>query len=295
MQKVIAIVGPTASGKTALGVALARKLRGEIISADSRQIYRGMDVIAGTPRKAEMRGVPHHLLRVADPRRQYSAGRFAREGARLIADIARRGKVPIVVGGTGFYADALLSHPPLPQVAPNAKLRAKLARKEAPQLFTLLKRLDPRRAADIDPHNKVRLIRAIEIAEALGAVPPRTASASDRVLDVLWLGTNPSPAGHFRAIRKRVNAHLRRGLVAEARRLRARLSKKRYEALGAEFAFLAEYLDGKISKKELATKLERWELVYAKRQRRFLRRTANIVWLRTPREALARTKAFLKD
>jgi len=292
MQKIIAIVGPTASGKTSLGISLARKIGGEIISADSRQIYRGMDIIAGTPTALEMHGVPHHLLRATDPRRHYSAGRFAREGARLATAIARRGNIPIVVGGTGFYADALLSGIELPEVPPNMKLRGELAKKTAAQLFTYLKRLDPRRAAEIDNDNPVRLIRAMEIARALGAVPPLPAAARSKKFEVLWLGLSPTPEAHRRAIRKRVREHLRRGLLAEAQRLRARLSKKRYDELGAEFRFIADCLDKKITKKELAIKLEQWELAYAKRQMRWLRRNAHIVWIQTKREAFAKAGKF---
>lgn len=294
-QKIIAIVGPTASGKTSLGVALAKKLRGEVISADSRQLYRGMDIIASTPTKKEMRGVLHHLLRVADPKRQYSAGSFVRESTRHIADIARRGKMPIVVGGTGFYADALLSGWMLPEVPPNKKLRAKLARKSARQMFAQLKRLDPRRAADIDPHNPARLIRAIEIAYALGSVPLREETADNRKFDVLWLGLSPAAKVHRRAIRARIRARLKQGLCAEAKRLRARLSKKRYAELGAEFRLLADCLDRKISKATLAQKLEQWELAYAKRQLRWHKRNKNIAWVKTKQEALRRARKFVSN
>jgi len=292
-QKIIAIVGPTASGKTSCGIMLAKKLCGEIISADSRQLYRGMDIIASTPTLKEMRGIPHHLIRVANPKRQYSAGRFVREGTRIIDDIVRRGNIPIVVGGTGFYADALLSGSMLPEVPPNKKLRTQLYKKSAAQLFAQLKRLDPRRASDIDRKNPVRLIRAIEIAKALGSVPACDETTAGQKFDVLWLGLFPSPEAHRRTIRARIRAHLKQGMLAEAKRLRAQLSKKRYAELGAEFDLLLQYLDAKISKKELAEKLERWEFAYAKRQMRWLRRNKNIIWITSKKEASVRAKNFV--
>src|SRR5581483_9524645 len=164
--KVIAVVGPTASGKSALGVFLAQKLRrlpagrqGEIISADSRQVYRGMRVISRAGRG--------HMVGIADPRRQFSAGEYVRRATRCIDVMIHGNKVPIVVGGTGLYADALLGRMPLPQVPPDRALRAALRKRTAPQLMAQLRRLDPARAAQVDPHNKVRLMRAVEIAKGI--------------------------------------------------------------------------------------------------------------------------------
>lgn len=291
-QKVIAIVGPTASGKTALGLSLARTCGGEIISADSRQIYRGMDIIAGTPGKKETGAIPYHLLRIADPNRQWSAGRFAKEAARLIGMIYHTNRIPIVVGGTGFWADALLLGVELPEVAPDKALRAKLAKKSAAELHAMLKKLDPRRAASIDPHNPVRLIRAIEIAKALGRVPEL---ANAPRYDTLWLGLAPEEATLRRNIHARIEKRLRRGALTEAARLRAALSKKRFGELGAEFSLFADCLDKKISRAELAEKLERWELAYAKRQLRWLRRNLGIRWVRSKREAEGLARAFLKS
>jgi tRNA dimethylallyltransferase len=291
MQKVIAIIGPTASGKTALGIALAKKLKGEIISADSRQLYRGMDIIAATPSTHEMKGIPHHLMRAVDPKRQFSAGRFVREGERLIRAINKRGKIPIVVGGTGFYADALLSGLSLPPVAPNARLRARLQKKTAPQLLAQLKKLDPARAKEVDPHNKVRLMRAIEIAAALGKVPELSREPR---FEVLWLGLSPAPDKHRAAVRKRIRERMRHGMLAEAKRLRSRLSERRFRSLGSEFSYLADALDKRISPAQLEQKLEQWEVKYAKRQMRWHRRNKDIAWVKNKTEALKLAKQFLK-
>src|SRR6185437_462329 len=173
MHKVIAIVGPTSSGKTALSVWLAKRIKGvacagaEIISADSRQVYKGLNLGTGKVTRKEMAGIPHHLLDVANPKKVFSASDFKRLGERALVGIFKKQKTPLVVGGTGLYADVLLGRMVLPEVPPNPKLRAKLEKKSAAQLFALLKKKDPERAANIEPTHHRRLVRALEIAGAL--------------------------------------------------------------------------------------------------------------------------------
>ncbi|MEK7541902.1 MAG: tRNA (adenosine(37)-N6)-dimethylallyltransferase MiaA, partial [Patescibacteria group bacterium] len=164
MQKIIVIVGPTASGKSALAVALAKKFDGEVIPADSRQVYRGLEIGSGAITKKEMRGIRHHLLGISSPRRAFTAAQFVAAALRAIADIARRGKISIIAGGTAFWIDALVHGLSLPEVKPNARLRRALAKKSAAQLLAILQKYDPRRAAEIEQKNPRRLIRAIEIA-----------------------------------------------------------------------------------------------------------------------------------
>ncbi len=290
MEKIIAVVGPTASGKTALGIALAKKYRGEIISADSRQIYQGMDAIADIPNRREQGGIPHHLLRTADPRRPYGAGRFAQQGRVLISRISARGHVPIVIGGTGFYAEALLGRIQLPEVPPNVRLRKTLSSQSAAQLSVRLRKIDPRRAAAIDFHNRVRLIRAIEIATALGSVP---LAAHAEIYDVLWIGLAPAQDALERRMRARVKARLKKGAVAEAKKLRTRLGIQRFGALGAEFSLLGDYIDMKLTRQELEAQLVQWELKYAVRQMRYLRRNGDIRWVGTSAQAHVHAKKFL--
>ena len=187
--KVLAIVGPTASGKSALAVRLARRFGGEIISADSRQVYRGLDIGTGKITKREMYGIPHHLLDVADPRQQYSAGVYAKAAQKIVRYIVQKNKLPIIVGGTGFYIDAALGTIVLPEVPPNQKLRKELTKKTSGQLFTMLQKLDPSRAKAIDRQNPVRLIRAIEIAKVLGHVPKHSNILQNvGMFDVLKIG-----------------------------------------------------------------------------------------------------------
>ncbi|NOY35659.1 MAG: tRNA (adenosine(37)-N6)-dimethylallyltransferase MiaA, partial [bacterium] len=163
-KKMVVVLGPTASGKSDLAVDLARKLDGEIISADSRQVYRGMDIGTGKVTKKEMRGVTHHLLDVANPKKIFTVVDFKKKAERALEDIWSRGKLPIVCGGTGFYIQAITGGVAIPEVKPDWKLRNKLEKKTAEQLFAELKKLNPERAKMIDAKNPRRLIRAIEVA-----------------------------------------------------------------------------------------------------------------------------------
>ncbi|MEI6864345.1 MAG: tRNA (adenosine(37)-N6)-dimethylallyltransferase MiaA [Candidatus Adlerbacteria bacterium] len=286
--KVIAVVGPTASGKTALGIFLAQKLGGEIISADSRQVYKGTAAISRTPNKKEQAGIPHHLIGLANPKRFYSAGEFVQDAQKILTDIGERNKIPIVVGGTGFYADSLLRGLQLPDVPPNKKLRTALAKKTAPQLFAMLQKLDSNTAARIDRHNPARLVRAIEIAKALGAVPEITYNSP---YNVLWFGLLPEKKKHEKAIRAGVAARVTK-MITEVKKLRPTLSKKQFATLGFEFVPLADYIDKEITKKELVEKLIREELGYVKRQMRWFKRHKDIVWVKNKTEALKQAKAF---
>jgi len=171
--KIIVIWGPTASGKSDLAVQIAKKYNGEIISADSRQVYKKLDIGTGKIIEKEMGRVKHHLLDIISPQKRFTASNFVKSSNLMIVQIVDRGKVPIVCGGTGFYIDALLGDKQIPEVPPDLKLREKLEKKSASELFEILKKLDPERAENIDSKNPRRLIRAIEICKALG---PNSAS-----------------------------------------------------------------------------------------------------------------------
>lgn len=279
-QKVIAVVGPTASGKSALGEYLAKKLGGKVISADSRQVYKDMHVIS--------RAEPGAMVGVADPKHPYSAGAYAKDAAAVVTKLVSKNKLPVVVGGAGFYAEALL-HTPLPAVAPNKQLRARLNKKTPTQLLALLTRLDPKSAKRVDPQNKVRLIRAIEIAAALGSVPTRP---QEGIYEVLWLGL-PTPKNYEGVLRRGVEVRLRRGMLREAKRLRSDLTAHRYAQLGFEFDLLAQLLEGRITREQFVEAMVRGEARYAKRQRRWFKRSSEIRWVKTKAEALRLAKGFL--
>lgn len=279
-QKILVIVGPTASGKSALAVALAQKFNGEIISADSRQVYRGLDIGTGKIMKREMFGVRHHLLNVSPPKRAFSADDFVRAARKAVDDISRRGKFPIIAGGTGFYIDALVGRIVLPDVPPNRGLRARLEKKTTAQLFAMLKKRDPRRALTIEPEHKRRLIRALEIAAALGKNPRQKMTEP---YDALWIGIAPPMRGLEKKIARRLRARMKRGMAAEARRLHASgLSYRRMEELGLEYRSLARFLERKITREQMIQELDRAIRRYAKRQITYWKRNSNIHWFPSP-------------
>jgi len=275
-NKILIIVGPTASGKSDLAVALAQQFNGEVISADSRQVYKGLDIGSGKITKREMKGVTHHLLDVANPKRVFSVADFKRLGSKAIADIHKRGKLPIIAGGTGFYIDALVYNQSIPKVPANNVLRKELDSKTAPELFDILSTLDPERAEEIDQHNKVRLIRAIEIATALGSVPKTTKEVQ---FDTQWIGVTWPDTVLKERIHTRLIARMKKGMAAEVAHLHTEgVSWKRMERLGLEYRYVALLLQKKMTKDEMLTELETKIRQYAKRQKTWFKRNKDIHW-----------------
>lgn len=281
MQKAIVIVGTNASGKSGLAVHLAKKFNGEVISADSRQVYTGLDIATGKITEEEMQGVPHHLLDVANPAERYSAADFARDGQKALKDILSRDKLPIIAGGTGFYIDALLNPLLLAAIPPNEDLRVELEEKSAEDLFEQLKTLDPKRAKDIEEKGeaslKRRVIRAIEVALA---TPERKKELPEvQPFDILWIGIRWDTDVLKERIHARTIQRLEQGLVEEAKNLHeSGLSWERMEELGLEYKHLADHLREKITQEELITLIDRDDRRYAKRQRTWFKRNKEIQW-----------------
>jgi len=303
--KIYVIVGPTASGKTAYSIKLAQKVKGEIISADSRQVYKGLDIGTGKVTKKEMAGIPHYLLDVANPKNQFTVVDFKRLAEQKIEEIIKRGKTPIIVGGTGFYIQAIIDDLILPEVPPNKALRADLEVKPPSELFAILKKLDPVRARTIDSKNSRRLIRAIEIAKALGKVPPlrksdlvtqsttssilegsRTSSEPEVRLprpeyDFEIIGLKIEPEKLNQKIYKRLIERLNHGMINEVKKLHEDgLSWKRMEELGLEYRHLTRFLQNKITKTEMIEQLFSEIKKYAKRQNTWFKREKRISWIK---------------
>lgn len=293
---VIVIAGPTSSGKSDLAIQLARRFDGEIISADSRQVYQGMDIGTGKVTTTEQKMVRHWLLDVASPKRQYTVAQWKKAAQSAIADITRRGKIPIICGGTGFWIDALVYNQNLPEVKPNTKLRAKLGKLSAEQLFAKLLKLDPRRAHNIDPHNPRRLIRAVEIVLTTGEPVPTTGMIyHTSPSDVLYLAiTRPFPELKKR-ITQRLDIRLTQGMITEIKRLRASgISWKRLESFGLEYRWVSRFLQKKISRTDMGNTLLHDIVGYSKRQLTWLRRNNNVIWITRPTQAKHLVKKWLK-
>jgi tRNA dimethylallyltransferase len=285
--KLIVILGPTASGKSDLAVSLAKKIKGEIISADSRQVYKGLNIGTGKINKKEMRGVKHHILDVTNPNKRFTASDFVKLTNKTIVQIVGRGKLPIVCGGTGFYIDALLGDKQIPEVPPNPKLRKQLEKKSVKKLFEILKKLDPMRASNIDSQNPRRLVRAIEICKAIGKVPRQVSNFKSQIsnqFQIIKIGIKIPEIELKDRINKRIEKWLKMGLLREVKNLHKKgLSWKRMGEIGLEYKIVANFLRGGLRKEEMIKRMQTETYQYAKRQIRWFKKDKNIVWF-TPSE-----------
>ncbi len=292
-KPILVILGPTASGKSSLAVKIAKKFNGEVISADSRQVYKGMNLGTGKITKKEMEGIPHHLLDVASPKRKFTVVQYRKLALKALEKIFKKGKLPIICGGTGFYIQALIDGITIPPVPPDWKLRRKLEKKSVEELYELLKKLDKKRAETIEKKNKRRLIRAIEIVQKLGKVPPL--KKDPLPYPVLMLGIKKEKKELKKLIRKRLLKRIRQGMIAEVKKLKkSGISWKRLEEFGLEYRWVARYLQNKISKEEMIEKLQKEIENYAKRQMVWFKKDKRIIWIKNQREAEKLVRNFLK-
>ena len=277
--KVIAVVGPTAAGKTGIAIELALRFNGEVISVDSRQIYRKLDIGTAKVTKEEMKGVPHHLIDIVDIDTVYTANDFLREADTAITDISERGKLPIVAGGTLFYVELLRRTMQPAPVPPNYMLRSRLDALSTEALLKKLTELDPRRAATIDPHNRRRLIRAIEIVDTLGAVPP---ALSQQICpyQILLLGVTRAKSELRERFALRAKTWLEAGLLQEVEGLlKQGISQARLKELGFEYTLTLSLLTGEIDTETFYERFVQKNWQYAKRQMTWLQRDNAVRWV----------------
>ncbi len=293
--KIILLIGQTASGKTSTAIKLAKDINGEVISADSRQVYKGLNIGSDKITKKDMQGIPHHLIDIANPLTDtYTVNTFIKDAKKAIADIHNRGKVPIIAGGTMLYIDALMGNVLIPKVAPNTKLREKLEQQNTESLFKQLKNKDPRRANQMvtegQDKNKRRLIRALEIVNELGKVPQQSSSnvakSFPETYDVLWIGLQNDSVVQKEKINKRNAKMLERGLLVEVKSLMKQgITQKQFDTFGFEYKYPAMYLSGTpIIKNEPPTldqvliKMNSGTWRYAKKQRVWWQNRNEINW-----------------
>lgn len=280
--KLIVVVGPTASGKSDFAVELALKYNGEVVSADSRQVYKGLDIGTGKITTEEMKGVPHHLLDVAQADTRFTAMDWKKLAEKAVADIIARGKMPIICGGTGFYIQALIDDLGFPEVEADTEEQKALEEKTHEELFAELQKLDPERAKTIDMKNKRRLSRAILIARKLGSVPVLEKHPEPKY-DLLILGISISNTQLKDRIRKRLVSRIEGGMIDEVRGLhQAGLSYERMDELGLEYRYISEHLRGTLSYDVMVDTLGMRIGQYAKRQKTWFKRDQRIRWLEWP-------------
>jgi len=296
-KKLIVILGPTASGKSELAVKLAKKLGGEIISADSRQVYIGLNLASGKIAKKEMNGIKHHCLDLVTPKTYFTAAQFKKCADKAIKEITKRGRVPIIAGGTAFYINAVTDKVQIPQVGPNWKLRRKLEKRSASELYLMLKKLDLRRARTIEQKNKRRLIRAIEIVRSTGKPVPNIRIPSGDS-DILFIGLSLPQEELKKKIKKRLDKRLKEQMIAEIKNLHnppagGGVSWRRLEELGLEPRWIARFLQGKISKNEMRDKIIRDTYKFVRHQMTWWKKDARIRWIRSQKDAWGLARKFL--
>lgn len=307
--KLLVILGPTATGKSLLAVSIAEHYNGEIISADSRQIYTGLDVGTGKVTSKETRRILHHLLDVANPNDYFSVTDFVNYAARAIQETITKNKLPLLVGGTGQYIQSVIDGISPPEVPPNHSLRVSLEKKSPEELLDQLKQLDPKRAETIEQQNPRRLIRAIEIATALGSVPSLDITfPSDyarSAYDVLQIGLQLSEQELQTNIKQRVTQRLHDGFVKEVFQLhKTGVSFERLKEIGLGYAIIGSLLEEDISQNipkldagVLEEKITTAEWRYAKRQTRWFKRDARIEWFdpHDTERVLKRVERFVRS
>lgn len=308
MDKIICIAGPTASGKTALAVALAKAVDGEVVSCDSMQVYKYMDIGTAKPTEAEKDGIPHYMLDVAEPWEDFSVSRYCEMAAPIVEDILSRGKTAIIAGGTGLYMDALIrgnTFAPFPATGRREELEQLAAAEGIEAVLCKLRQVDPESASRLHPSDQKRIIRAMEVyletGKTITAHNEETKKLPDRYHPVRFALQDENRADLYKRIDRRVDTMLERGLLEEIRELLNRGIPKKCTAMQAiGYKEFVNALDGNCSVEEAATQVQQASRNYAKRQLTWFRRNPDTHWLvRKPgegtEEILLQTRQILRD
>lgn len=328
-NKIIVILGPTSSGKSGVAIRLAKKFNGEIISADSRQVYRGLDIGAGKEPEDKLKvksqklkvqiknqkfnifwssGIAHYGIDIVNPKTEYNIAKFKKYSDKVIKNILERGKVPIICGGTGFWIKSVVDDVTYPEVKPNPELRNKLRNKSKEKLFSILEKIDPIRAKSIDKNNPIRLIRAIEICKQLGSVPKNENDTNK--YKALQIGISHNKEKLQKRIGIRLEQRFKEGMIEEVKKLhlKDKVSWKRLESFGLGYKIISEYLrkdfypiksprsetDKAVFNREIFERVYQSEKDYAKRQMTWFSKDKRIIWLEKYKDIEKITKNFLK-
>lgn len=297
MPKIIVIVGPTASGKTAFSIEIAKKFGGEVISADSRQVYKGMDIGTGKITKKEMAEIPHYLIDIKNPDENYTAAEYKRDAIIAIRKILKKKKLPILVGGTGLYVKAVIDNLKIPEVKPDFKLRRKLEKEIEKHglnfIFKKLIQLDPEAAYIVDPNNHRRIIRALEIAIKTKKPFSLQRKVGKPLFDFIEIGISLPKETFKRRIYKRVDTMVKRGLVKEVKNLTKKYGTKlqSFDAIG--YREIIELLNKKNPLKKAIGLIKKNTWHYAKRQITWFSKDKRIHWVKNQKQAEKLVKKFL--
>jgi tRNA dimethylallyltransferase len=297
LDSLIVVLGPTASGKSALGITLAQRYHGEIVSADSRQVYRGLDIGTAKVTPEERALVPHHLLDVADPHEVYTVAQFQRDAIAAIDDILARGRQPFLVGGSPHYVQAVVDHLDIPQIPPQPELRAQLEARPLPELVSLLEELDPQSAAVIDRNNPRRVLRALEVCIMSGKPFSEQRGMASPLYRCLLLGIHWPRQVLYSRIDARVDERMRQGMVQEVQGLLEQgISHERLEALGLEYRFVSRWLGGEFaSEAQMVERLKYAIHDFTRRQLTWFRKDQRIVWIEGGTTMIQEAEKMVKE
>jgi tRNA dimethylallyltransferase len=293
--RLLVILGPTASGKSALGIALARRYQGEIVSADSRQIYRGLDIGTAKVTPEERALVPHHLLDVVEPDENYTVAQFQQDAIAAIDAILRREHLPLLAGGSPHYIQSVVENLAIPRISPQPELRAQLEARPLHELVAQLEKLDPQSAASIDRNNPRRIIRALEVCLVSGQPFSAQRGVREPRYTPLFMGIDWPREELYRRIDQRIDERMQQGLVQEVQALLdGGLSPDRLESFGLEYRFVSRWLRAELSSEsEMVQKLKYASHDFTRRQLSWFRKMPEIVWLKGGPELEAAAEQYV--
>jgi tRNA dimethylallyltransferase len=295
-NKLIVVLGPTASGKTDLSIKLAKKYNGEVVSADSRQIYKGMDI--GTAKPLDLEGIHHWLLNIKNPNQNYTVAEYKKDAVKAIKNIQKRGKLPILAGGTGLYIKAVVENLNIPKVKANPLLRQKIEKEIEKRglnyVFKKLIKLDPEAAYIVDPKNPRRVIRALEVCLLTKKPFSRQRKAGKPLFDVLEIGIFLEPEKLKERINIRVDQMINQGLISEVEKLVKKYGAKQqaFDAIG--YREIIEFLSKKITLEQALENMKANTWHFAKRQMTWFKKNKKINWVKNSEEAVQLIDKFIQ-
>ena len=297
-QKVIVICGPTASGKTALSIELAKKINGEIVSCDSMQIYKEMDIGTAKPTKEEMQEIPHYMINTIFPNERYSVADYKKDAKKAIREIIKKGKVPIIVGGTGLYVDSLIYEIEYPDIKFDEKYRQELEEQVRKDGLEKLYNKAKKRKESMTYHDKKRIIRVLEIYKATGKTKTeqeRKSREKEPEFDYLVYGLNMPREKLYERINLRVDIMIKQGLIKEVEEIYKKYNEFPTAMQGLGYKEVVEYLEGHLTKEEMIEKIKQETRRYAKRQMTWFRKNKQTIWLDTENTKQNNLQIILED